>query len=102
MSVRFYRITWLVFSGVVALTFLTGNMTDVVGVVFGFFLFGLIFMGMIAVLPAGITHPAPAYSGPGFFKRAGATFGRVKGWVRRPGHSWVTSSSVEARHPKYH
>ena len=102
MSVRFYKITWMVFLVIVAFTYLTGNLTPVAGVVFGFAIFGLIFMGMMSVLPAGITHPAPGPTGPGFFKRAGVLFNRLRGRVRESSHSWMSSNSVEVRHPKYH
>ena len=101
MSVRFYKMTWLVLLAIVALTYLTGNLTPFEGVVFGFIVFGMIFMGMMVVLPTSISHPAMASSGPGFFKRAGALFGRLSGRVHESSKSWMSSNSVEVRHPKY-
>ena len=43
-----------------ALFAVTGTYTPMVGVVLGFWAFGLIFMGMISVLPSTIGHHTPA------------------------------------------
>lgn len=60
MSVKSYLATCGVFL-LVALAFLaTGNFTMMTGVVFGFLAFGLTFAGMMCVLPATVSHPAPA------------------------------------------
>jgi hypothetical protein len=91
----------MIFLGIVAITYLSGNLTPVAGVVFGFIVFGMIFMGMMSVLPTGITHPAPAPTGTGFFNRAGSLLGRMKGRVHESSTSWMSSNSVEVRHPKY-
>ena len=100
MSVRSYKLTWLLFLAIVALTFLTGNLTPIAGLVFGHILFGMIFMGMIAVLPASISHPAPA--GPGIFTVIGRALRSLSGKLGESSHSWMSSNSVEVRHPKYH
>jgi hypothetical protein len=102
MSVRFYKMTWLVFLAVVALTYLTGNLTPIVGVVFGFIVFGMVFMGMMSVLPAGITHPEPPATGPGFLRRVTGLLGRPIGAAQRSSRSWMPSGHVEVRQPKYH
>lgn len=36
--------------------YFTGNLTPLVGVVFGFVFFGIVFMGMIGVLPFYVSH----------------------------------------------
>ena len=41
------------------LLLVTGNFTMMVSVVMGFIAFGLIFMGMISVLPVMVSHPSP-------------------------------------------
>ena len=46
-----------VLAGLVVLA--TGNFTMMAAVVMGFIAFGLIFMGMISVLPAMVSHPSP-------------------------------------------
>jgi hypothetical protein len=102
MSVRLYKLIWLIFLGIAALTFISGNLTAIVGVVFGHIVFGLIFMGMMVVLPTSITHPSPAVSGPGSFARARTAFRRLSGRVNESGSTWIPSNNVEVRHPKYH
>lgn len=62
--VKGYKVLWAVFLAIVALTFLTGNLTMMALVVFGFIAFGLIFAGMMFILPATVAysnhHPEPA------------------------------------------
>lgn len=60
MIVKIYGMLWAILAIVAGLTFVTGNMTEIAGVAFGFVVFGLIFMGMISVLPFTISHPNPA------------------------------------------
>lgn len=59
MIVRKYEILWLAILLVAALLFVTGLMTLTVGLVFGFVALGMVFMGMMGVLPAAISHPTP-------------------------------------------
>lgn len=57
MLTKIYGMLWVLIAFAAALFFLTGNLTQLVGVVFGFITFGMIFMGMMNVLPAAIAHP---------------------------------------------
>lgn len=59
MLVKIYGITWAFIAAVAALIFLTGSFTPAIGVVFGFVLFGMVFMGMMNVLPSTVGHNAP-------------------------------------------
>lgn len=59
MIVRIYGILWLAIALAAALLFVAGQLTLTVGLVFGFVAFGMVFMGMMGVLPAAISHPAP-------------------------------------------
>ena len=59
MLVKIYWTVWAVMAFGAAMIFLAGYFTAVVGVAFGFIAFGVVFMGMIAVLPAMVSHPAP-------------------------------------------
>jgi hypothetical protein len=102
MSVKFYTITWLIFLGIVGLFFVTGNLTPIAGVVFGFFVFGWIFMGMMSVIPGGITHPTPVSKGPGSLEKAKLVFRRSVGRFRHARDSWMSSNSIEVRRPKFH
>lgn len=54
MLTRLYIALWVIFAAAAAVTYLTGNMNDVVLVAFGFVAFGMIFMGMISVLPTSV------------------------------------------------
>ncbi len=60
MIVKVYGMIWAFIATVAALFVLTGNFTELTGVVFGFISFGMIFMGMMGVLPSTIGHNAPA------------------------------------------
>jgi Na+-transporting methylmalonyl-CoA/oxaloacetate decarboxylase gamma subunit len=60
MLVKIYGMLWVFGIVVAALFFLTGNLTPVVAVVFGFITFGMVFMGMMGVLPSTVGHNAPA------------------------------------------
>lgn len=60
MLVKIYGMLWVIGIIVAALFFLTGNLTPVVAVVFGFITFGMVFMGMMNVLPSTVGHNAPA------------------------------------------
>ena len=57
MLVKIYEACWGIFFVAAALTFVTGNFGSIAGVVFGFVAFGLVFMGMISVLPDISSHP---------------------------------------------
>ena len=100
MSVRFYQMTWLVFIFIATVFFLTGSLTPLVGVVFGFIIFGLIFMGMMSVLPTSIVHPAPDNNrlGMAITSKFHLGINRFHEWR----NSWMSSSSIEVRKPKFH
>lgn len=59
MLVKIYGMLWVFGIVVAALFFLTGNLTPVAALVFGFITFGMVFMGMIGVLPSTVGHNAP-------------------------------------------
>ena len=58
MIVKIYLSIWGFILLTAAVLFLTGNFNNLTAVVFGFFALGMIFMGMISVLPATVAHPA--------------------------------------------
>ena len=58
MSVKAYLYTWGIFLLAALVLFLTGNFTMMASVVFGFMAFGLVFMGMMNVLPLAVSHPS--------------------------------------------
>jgi len=57
MLTKIYLYTWLVTAAAFVLLFLADGMTMNTIVIFGFIAFGMIFMGMIAVLPEIAAHP---------------------------------------------
>ncbi len=59
MIVKIYALIWAVGALAAGVMYLTGNFNSYVNILFGFLSFGAIFMGMIAVLPLTVTHPAP-------------------------------------------
>lgn len=56
MIVKIYAMIWVLGILAAALLYLTGNLTPIVQVVFGFLTFGTVFMGMLSVLPAATSH----------------------------------------------
>lgn len=57
MLLKIYEVLWAAVILVNGLFAVTGNLTMDAWVVFGFFYFGLVFMGMISVLPSIVAHP---------------------------------------------
>lgn len=56
MLTKIYAGSWIIALAAFLLLFATGNMTMLALVVFGFIAFGLVFMGMMGVLPATVVH----------------------------------------------
>lgn len=56
MFEKIYFALWGLLLLVAGALFLTGTLTTMIGVVFGFIAFGLTFMGMIGVLPNWVGH----------------------------------------------
>ena len=59
MLVKVYWMTWGVTGLAALLLFAAGSFTMLTGVSFGFIAFGLVFMGMMGVLPVVVAHPEP-------------------------------------------
>lgn len=56
MSPKFYVSLWVLSVAAAVVTFLAGAMTMFALVVFGFLAFGLVFIGMMCVLPSSVAH----------------------------------------------
>jgi len=56
MSPKFYWFLWVLFAVSVAIVWLANVLTMLAIVVFGFIAFGLIFAGMMCVLPGTVSH----------------------------------------------
>lgn len=57
MLTKIYLYTWLAITAAFAAVLVTGNLTPLAIVVFGFIAFGMVFTGMMCVLPVDIAHP---------------------------------------------
>lgn len=57
MILKIYKALWLVGILMAAGVYFAGMMTEMMEVIFGFLTFGMVFMGMISVLPVTISHP---------------------------------------------
>jgi hypothetical protein len=57
---KLYWALWAIIAFIALTLVATGNFTPLALIGFGFVTFGMIFMGMIAVLPTTIHHHAPA------------------------------------------
>jgi hypothetical protein len=103
MLTKVYTSIWLVVAFAAGVIFLTGNFTALSAVVFGFIIFGLVFMGMMSVLPASIAHPKPvpvrvsAKQGPAGRQPIG-----VLERLRLFKEDLLSSNGVEIRKPRFH
>lgn len=57
MSPRFYGFLWILLGILAAILWMGGAMAPLAVVVFGFIVFGLVFTGMMCVLPSAVAHP---------------------------------------------
>ena len=57
MSPKFYSYLWILYFVSAGVIWLAGALTLVGVVVFGFMAFGMVFMGMMCVLPGMSSHP---------------------------------------------
>lgn len=57
MSPKFYSFLWVLYFVSASIMWLAGVLTNTTVVAFGFIAFGLIFAGMMCVLPGVVAHP---------------------------------------------
>ena len=58
MFAKIYFYTWLVIAAIAGVFYVTGNMSMLAISVFGMIAFGMVFMGMMNVLPTVLEHEA--------------------------------------------
>ena len=102
MLTKIYMALWFTVVFAAGLVFLTGNLNMPTTVVFGFIIFGLVFMGMMSVLPASMAHPKPVQHAvsskePQVMRRPKSILERIHASKAE----WMTSNGVEIRKPKY-
>jgi hypothetical protein len=56
---KIYWTLWAAIAAMALIFFVTGNFTLMTLIAFGFVSFGMIFMGMISVLPSSVHHTVP-------------------------------------------
>lgn len=57
MSPKFYTYLWSIYFISAGIMWMAGSFTLVAVVVFGFVAFGMVFTGMMCVLPGDVSHP---------------------------------------------
>ncbi|MFZ1702245.1 MAG: hypothetical protein WBO10_02135 [Pyrinomonadaceae bacterium] len=57
MTPRFYGMLWIGLAILAGVMFVSGAFNLLTLAIFGFILFGLVFVGMICVLPGTVSHP---------------------------------------------
>ena len=90
---KFYIGLWVAFLVISAALLITGNMTMMALTYLGFITFGLIFMGMMCVLPTTAVHTAIAKAAPA--NAAGKQTAIVAG-VK----SWLDPVGIEMKRPQ--
>lgn len=59
MILKVYGMLWAMLAVTAGIIFLIGNFTQMTAIIFGFICFGMIFLGMISVLPSTVVHHEP-------------------------------------------
>ncbi len=77
MSPRFYSYLWIAYAAAAGFLWIAGMFTMLTLVVFGFVAFGLVFAGMICVLPGVVSHP-PTQSESKRAPRDSASIGKAR------------------------
>jgi tellurite resistance protein TehA-like permease len=98
MLTKIYFGLWALVGLAAAIVFLMGNMSPLVLVVFGFISFGLVFMGMMGVLPILVSHPAQATPSKDAVREPAAAQTHAKA---RYSVAALFHHGVEVRRPKY-
>ena len=70
MTPKFYAALWVVYFAAAAICWISGMLTLLTVVEFGFVAFGLVFTGMMCVLPTQVAHAHEMTSKPGPVKRS--------------------------------
>lgn len=105
MFVKIYAVMWLAVVFLAGPIFLTGYFNMLTAVVFGFVSFGLVFVGMMCVLPSTVAHPASPASirekrnleTPQFTQYPNNVVERLRAFKS----ALVSSTGVKVRKPKY-
>ena len=98
MLTKIYAGIWIVALVAALVLLLTGNMTMLAIVTFGFIAFGLVFMGMMGVLPATVVH---AHTRPAEAKVAVASAKRNIRDRLKDYKETLSTEAIGIRRPKF-
>jgi hypothetical protein len=98
---KLYAAVWGLLLFVAAALALTGNFSSTAAIVYGFISFGMIFMGMMSVLPSIVSTPegraALCEFGQSRVKRE-----KLSRQAASALHEWLFPAGVEMSQPKHH
>jgi hypothetical protein len=102
MYVKLYAAVWGLLAIVAVALAVTGNFSITTVIVYGFICFGMVFMGMMSVLPSLVStsqgRAALCGSRPTVAKPDGASVGKPANAL----HEWLFPIGIEVGQPKHH
>lgn len=102
MLVKIYALLWAGVGIAAGGLYVSGNLTMLMLVVLGFVCFGLVFMGMMSVLPATVVHAKPAEHHGSHETPEFAAKPKSVGKKRRTFQTaWMSPNGAEISKPKY-
>ncbi len=102
MLTKIYTGLWIVVALTAGVTYLSGNLNMFVAVVFGFICFGMVFMGMMSVLPSTVTHSRSVPHSVAKEPKIVSPQNNLPERVRDFSKAWLSTNGVDVRKPKYH
>jgi hypothetical protein len=102
MYAKLYAAVWVMLFVVAGALALTGNFTTTTAITFGFISFGMIFMGMMSVLPSIVSTPEGRSSLCESPRRPAETNTAVHGGIRNSVYNWLFPRRVETGRPHFH
>lgn len=102
MLTKIYAALWFTVVFAAGILFLAGNFTMLTAVVFGFITLGLVFAGMMCVLPVSVAHPTANVQVPSQEQQVIREPISVLQRPRTFMAEWLTPNGVEIRKPKFH
>lgn len=102
MYVKLYAAVWGLLLLVAATLAVTGNFSIMTAIVYGFLSFGMVFMGMMSVLPSIVSTPEGRTALCEANGRKGKQAHAVSEDIRHGAYDWFFPRGVEISPPKHH
>lgn len=102
MYVKLYAAVWGLLLFIAVALAVTGNFTIMTAIVYGFISFGMIFMGMMSVLPSIVSTPEGRRSLCGPDRRPDEANGVARAGFRNFVYGWIFPRGVEVGRPRFH